>query len=252
MHIVLGSGLGQMIAATRNTIEDRVANVLPQKARADDAEQRQEKDEDRHLEADAKAENDREKESCVLLDGDHGVEFAAEPQNQDFERSGQYKKVSEGRADEKQPDRRRHEGNDEPLLLLVEPRRNEQPHLVKNEGRSENGAADESYLQVQVERVHGVRVVELDAKLVERRLHKAVQSFVEVIGHEEADSKINGGVDDALAQLLQMLHQAHAGQVGALGDCFPCLADCVSGINHCGPAPSFYLRPQRRFQRRYL
>ena len=76
-------------------------------------------------------------------------------------------------------------------------------------------------------------------EMIERSLHKTVEPLVEEVGHEEADGEIDGGVDDALAQLLQMLHQAHAGQVGALRDGFSRLADCVSGINHCGPAPSY-------------
>jgi hypothetical protein len=31
----------------------------------------------------------------------------------------------------------------------------------------------------------------------------------------KADSEVNGGVDDASAQFVQVLHQAHTGQVGA-------------------------------------
>ena len=41
---------------------------------------------------------------------------------------------------------------------------------------------------------------------------------MEDIGDEEADGEIDRGVDDALAELFQVLHQAHAGEFRALGD----------------------------------
>jgi hypothetical protein len=44
-------------------------------------------------------------------------------------------------------------------------RRDEQPHLIEDEGRGQDGSADERNLQIEVERIHGVGVVELDAEL---------------------------------------------------------------------------------------
>ena len=51
-------------------------------------------------------------------------------------------------------------------------------------------------------------------------------------GHDEAGRQVDRGVDDAPAQLVQMLHQAHAGKFCALADRGPRLAYCVRGINH--------------------
>src|SRR5579872_3885745 len=75
--------------------KDGVANVLPQKLRADDAEQCEEEDEDRHLKADAQAQNDGEEEAGVLFDGDNRVEPAAKLHDKDLERTRKYEEVTE-------------------------------------------------------------------------------------------------------------------------------------------------------------
>ncbi len=61
-------------------------------------------------------------------------------------------------------------------------------------------------------------VVEGDVEIVERLLNDAVELDVEGVGHAEADEQIEGGVDEALAELGEMLHEAHAGEFGAVGD----------------------------------
>ena len=75
-------------------------------------------------------------------------------------------------------------------------------------------------------------VVEFDAELVERSLDKAVEALVEGVRDDEADGEIDGRVHDALAQLFEMLHEAHAGQLGALGDGLTGFLDGLLGINH--------------------
>ena len=164
MHIVHGSGLGQMIAATMKHGENRVANVLPEKARAHDAKHRQEEDQHGHLKTDAEAENHRQEEAGVFLDGDHRVEFAAEVDDEDFERAGQYVAIAEKSAGEKQTDGRDHERHNESASPLVEAGGDEEPHLVEDEGRSDDRSADQRNLQVQVQRIHGMGVVELDVR----------------------------------------------------------------------------------------
>ncbi len=61
---------------------------------------------------------------------------------------------------------------------------------------------------------------------------KATKRVAEDPGHYEAGRQVDRGVDDAPAQLVQMLHQAHAGKFCALADRGPRLAYCVRGINH--------------------
>jgi hypothetical protein len=75
------------------------------------------------------------------------------------------------------------------------------------------------------------------ADVVERRLDEADEPVMKGPGREEAQRQVDGRADDALAQLVQVLHQAHAGQIRALGHGLPRLADCFRGINHGGPAP---------------
>ena len=68
-------------------------------------------------------------------------------------------------------------------------------------------------------------------KVVERLLNDAVEPHVEGVGDAEADQEIDGGVDEALAELVEMLHEAHAGEFGAVGD--GC-AGAVDQISHGG------------------
>ena len=128
-------------------------------------------------------------------------------------------------------------------FFLVESRRNEQPHLVKNEGRSQNRAADQRDLQIKVQRVHGVREDQRLADVHERCLDEADEPVVKSPNRNEADGEKNGRANDALAQLVQVLHQAHARQLGALGHSSARPADCVFSIKHDQP-------PRRRRLRR--
>src|SRR5580698_5088408 len=84
--------------------KNRVADVFPEKAWAHDAEERQEEDEDRHFKTDAKAKNDGEEEAGVLLNGDHGIELAAEVNDEDFESSGKHEEIAEAGAQQKESD----------------------------------------------------------------------------------------------------------------------------------------------------
>ena len=103
-----------------------------------------------------------------------------------LQRAGQHIEVAEGRAGQKQPHRGRHEGNHKPPLFLVEPRRNEQPHLEEDEGRGQNRSADQRNLQVQVQRVHGVGEDQRLADVVERRLDEADEPVVKDPGRQRS------------------------------------------------------------------
>ncbi len=50
-HMPIGSGVGQMTAAMTKIIEDRVTDILDEKLRVDDAEEREKEDENRQLKA---------------------------------------------------------------------------------------------------------------------------------------------------------------------------------------------------------
>jgi len=51
---------------------------------------------------------------------------------------------------------------------------------------------------------------------LERRLDEIDQAVAEEPGNGEAREEVEGGVDDAAAQLVQVLHQAHAGRSARL------------------------------------
>ena len=108
---------------------------------------------------------------------------------------------------------------------------------MKGEARIAPPASDTWRSHIQ--RVHGVVNTERLADVVQRRLNKIDEPVVKYPGHREAQTQVDGRVDDAFAQLVQVLHQAHARELRALGHCLSRLADCVCGINHAGlPAAS--------------
>src|SRR5215831_932834 len=76
--------------------QNGVADVLPEEFRAYDPEHCQKEDEDRQLEADAQAEDDGEKETAVILDGDHRRETVPESEDEDVDCAGQHVEVAEG------------------------------------------------------------------------------------------------------------------------------------------------------------
>ena len=201
---------------------------------------------DGQLEADAETENDGEKEAGVVLDGDDGVELAAKTEDEDAQRAGENEEVTEAGTGEKEADGGGHEGNDEAFLFLIETGGDEQPDLIEDEGRGENGSADEAHLQIQVHRVHRVEEVQFvdgQVEFFERCGNDSVELLAEAEGDEEADGEIDCRVDDALAELFEVLHQAHAGKLGALGDGLASLVDGFGWINHGWhverPAPIF-------------
>src|SRR6266568_1604855 len=73
--------------------------------------------------------------------------------------------------------------------------------------------------------------------VIERRLHQTIQSLPKVKGYEKADTQVNCGVHNAFTKLFEVLHQAHAWELRALGYSFPRFADCINGINHAGSMP---------------
>ncbi len=80
-------------------------------------------------------------------------------------------------------------------------------------------------------------VVELDVEPIQRRLNERVEPFVEVVRNDEATEEVKSGMHDAAAQLIEVLHQAHARKLGAMGHRFSCLANCVCGVNHADSMP---------------
>jgi hypothetical protein len=60
--------------------------------------------------------------------------------------------------------------------------------------------------------------VELKVQDVHRMLDDAVQPFVKNIRYGEADEQKDDGADESLAELVEVLHQAHAWEFCSVGD----------------------------------
>ncbi len=76
-----------------------------------------------------------------------------------------------------------------------------------------------------------------DLPIFKRRLEEVEQPILENPRDDESGSEVSGGVDNALAQFVEMLHQAHAREIRAFGNGRSRLADCFGGINHDGSEP---------------
>jgi hypothetical protein len=59
--------------------------------------------------------------------------------------------------------------------------------------------------------------VEGDVEVVEGPLNEAVEPLVKGVGDDKSDQQIDGSVNEALAELGKMLHQAHAREFDAVG-----------------------------------
>ena len=155
-----GIGGGADDAGDDEDDEDGVADVLDEELAVDDAEEREEEDEDGQLEGNAQTEDDGEEEACIVLDGDDGMEVFTEVEDEDFERAGQDSAIAEPCSYKEEADGRAHEGDDVALLVGVHTRRDEEPDLIEDERRGEDGAAEERDFEIEIEAVGGVGEVE--------------------------------------------------------------------------------------------
>ena len=196
--------------------EDGVAEMLEEETAVYDAEEGEEKHEDRQFEGDAKAENDGHEEAGVVLDGEDGVEAVAELEHEHLDRAGQDVVVAEEGSAHEEEDSRKHERPDVLSLVLVHAGRDEEPDLVKNERRRQDRSAYEGCFEIKVQAVGGVCEVEGDIELVERGLNDSVKALVKVVSDGEANEQEADGPEEAAAKLFEVFHKAHAGEFGAI------------------------------------
>ena len=75
---------------------------------------------------------------------------------------------------------------------------------------------------------------------------KSTEPVAKTPGRNKAQTQKNRRMNDALAELIEMLHEAHAGQFSALGHGLAGYLDGFLRFNHDGrPAPIFRLRDDR-------
>ena len=111
------------------------------------------------------------------------------------------------------------------LFVAIEAGRNEHPDLVEHDGRSHEQAGEGRHLQVKVEGFGGVQIDQLLGHPVavqgvhDGALHEAEDELVVVPAGEEAYGDGNDGIDEAAAQFLEVVEEAHGGKavVGVVG-----------------------------------
>src|SRR5580658_8930640 len=149
---------------------------------------------------------------------DHRLEVFAIA-DQKHERLWEDHFVAEISSGQKQPYGREHEGQDVALFVAVKAGRNKAPDLVEDEGRGDEQSRHQPDFQIQIERLGGIDVHELGGKTIAReRLHDGtLHDSVDALGvspaGEKADDDGDGGINDALAQFLEMVEEAHGGHL---------------------------------------
>ena len=101
--------------------EDCITQVAPHPAGADDAEEGEEEDQDRHFKDHAEAEHDGHEQTDVLVDGDHGSELGVESE-EEAEGRREDRLVGEQAAGDEESDGADHERADVAALVFVESR----------------------------------------------------------------------------------------------------------------------------------
>src|SRR5271157_327335 len=194
--------------------QDGITDVVPHPAGADNAHERQEKYQNRHFKNYAQADDDGQKQGTVFGERDHRLEVFAVA-DQEYERLRQNHFVAEVAAGEEQSDGRCHERHDVALFVAVKTGRNEAPDLVEHEGRGDKQAGHHSDFQIEIERLDGIDVNQLCREAIplervhDRTLHDGVNTPGISPTGEEADDNSDDGIDEALAQFLEMVEEAH-------------------------------------------
>src|SRR5580704_3455246 len=115
--------------------QNGVVEVLPHETGSEDPHQRQEEDQDGHLENQPHAENNAEKQRRIFADSNHRRELSAEMYEK-FEGPGIDDLVTEVSSGREQRDSRDHERHNIALFVAVKTRRDEHPYLVEQKRRS--------------------------------------------------------------------------------------------------------------------
>src|SRR5208282_4860531 len=207
-------GRGRDDGGNHKDAEDGITDVAPHPAGADDAHERQKKYHDGHFENYAHACNQGQEQRTVFTERDHGLKVFAVA-DQEHQRLREDDFVAEISSGKEQADGRDHEGQDVAFFVAIETGRNKAPELVEHEGRGHEQAGHNADFQIEIEGLGGINVDQLGRKIVARQgvhdgtLHDSVDMPGVSPAGEEADDDGNDGIDDALAQFLEMIEETH-------------------------------------------
>ena len=205
--------------------QDCVTDVAPHPSGADYAHQGEEENQNRHFENEAQAQNYRQEKIGVLVNRDHGQELSAH-MNEEIQGLGIDDAVSEIATSREQENGGEQERADVTLLAAIKAWRDEQPDLVEHIRRSKEQASEDGNLQVEVEGFGGVQIHQLLRQLVVAQniddgpLHVSDQGLVIPPGNPGTDCNRDQGMENPLAELVEVLEEAHGGHgflVGAFG-----------------------------------
>jgi hypothetical protein len=150
--------------------------------------------------------------------------------DEEVEDDGEDDVIEEGDAGGGEEEGEREEEVDESAFAVIEPRRDEEPELVEDPGRADEGRGDEAHLEVGVkgfERGGGDEVWRLpgvDEGVLDGCDDDLEEGFSEVEGDAEDGEQAVDGEEDALSQLVEVLPEGHGGGGGGSrghGKCVP-------------------------------
>ncbi len=163
-----------------------------------------------------------------------------------------YPKVAPG---QKEPDGEQKKWDNKALLMPVKPGRDKTPNLVQDHRRSQKNAGHQSDFEIQIEGIGRAEVGQMRIHVVfleninNRLLNEGIDL---VLGKIPANAKTNShgsrGTDDALAQLFQMLQQAHGAQLAAIPSLFPFVRVLPLNQTSVSCATVFFMRSVRRLR----
>jgi hypothetical protein len=201
--------------------DDGVAAVLHEEARRHEAEGGENRHDQRQLGDDAEPDDEWRGDAEVLVRGDDRRQLLALQAEQDGERARQNPQVGHRRPGREQHHAYRECGHDEAPLPLVQRGGQEGPDLIDHDGRDDYQADGERQLQRDEERIGGAGEHQpAGGKQRSDGAHQQADD-VEVLNDPPADQCADHdgeqAIEDAPAQLLEMVEERHLAAGGGRG-----------------------------------
>src|SRR5438309_3898716 len=221
-------GCGRQHRAGDERAEDRVLPVLGERRGRDDAEPCQDRDDERELEDRTERERELQQEVDVASDRDHRLEARPLVREQELDRERRDDLEREGpTADEEQgPD-----DDERPgvlLLVPVQPRRDELPHLPEDQARGDEQAGDYADLHLDPERLGEGEEDEAAVRLAHGPDEVVHDLLAEDQRGDEPDEERQEAPHDPGAELPEVLHERHPALVHALRHPYQPVTKCRS------------------------
>src|SRR5207244_583298 len=210
-HHVWNVGRGRNHGSDDERNKDRVSGVDKQERPADKTNARENKNDGRYFEDDREAKFDHDEQIEILARIDQYVPtHVLFPLEQELESERERDKIAEQSAENEEQRREENEGQRVFPLVPVKSRRNEEPYLTQHERRCQKNPGHQSQFEFEIEAFGGRREDERrNPRFSDRHRDSSEQGIGKRPAHAEADTNGNQGMDEALAQFLEVVEERH-------------------------------------------